>query len=338
MRLVRLCLLSLAVLACAVPAASASTTIGFLGTPTGSTCGPNNPLIQGATGVGTNPYTVPTGGGVITAWGTRTGATAGEVKFKVMRLLPGGEFKYLVVAEDVYRKVKANESPEFTGVRIPVQAGDVIGLATTGTNCFAASANPIDRIFSFMPATETPPGSSTGPAAGTPSTLLEITAKVEPDADHDEYGDETQDTCPTSATTHTLPCPLPPPPPPTPDTTAPSLKLSSKAKQTALKKKAVIVVASSSEAANLKASGSVSIPGGSSFSLTPASTNAAANAQVTLSLAIPKEARTKIQKALKEGKKVKASVHVVAKDAAGNTSNANQSITIVKPAAKKHKH
>jgi hypothetical protein len=156
-RLVRLCFLSLAVLACTAPAASASTTIGFLGTPTGSTCGANNPLIQGATGVGTNPYTVPSGGGVITTWQTRTGTAAGEVKFKVMRLLPGGEFKYLVVAEDVYRKVKANESPEFTGVRIPVQAGDVIGLVTTGTNCYAVSANPIDRIFGFMPVTDTPP-------------------------------------------------------------------------------------------------------------------------------------------------------------------------------------
>jgi hypothetical protein len=103
-----------------------------------------------------------------------------------------------------------------------------------------------------------------------------------------------------------------------------------------VKAKAVIAIASANESVSLNATGSVSIPGGSSFSLTPTSGNAAANAPVSLSLAIPKEARKKIQKALKEGKKVKASVHVVAKDAAGNTSNANQSITIVKP-PKKHK-
>ena len=52
---------------------------------------------------------------------------------------------------------------------------------------------------------------STGPGLGTYSNYgggYEVTIQytIEPDADHDGYGDETQDLCPTDATTHG-PCP-----------------------------------------------------------------------------------------------------------------------------------
>src|SRR5581483_12213205 len=41
-----------------------------------------------------------------------------------------------------------------------------------------------------------------------PSTLLDISAQLEPDADHDGYGDQTQDKCYTDPSTQ-LACPRP---------------------------------------------------------------------------------------------------------------------------------
>jgi hypothetical protein len=50
-------------------------------------------------------------------------------------------------------------------------------------------------------------------AAGAPEpeTLVNISVVLEPDADHDGFGDETQDQCPTNATTQG-PCPTVAPP------------------------------------------------------------------------------------------------------------------------------
>ena len=98
----------------------------------------------------------------------------------------------------------------------------------------------------------------------------------------------------------------------------------------------MIGIASADEAVTFKASGSVSVPGAGAFSLVPTSAPDAANVKVNLPLGIPKAARKKIKKALKEGQKVRAGVHVTATDAAGNLSNATQSITIVNPVKKHH--
>jgi uncharacterized repeat protein (TIGR01451 family) len=63
-------------------------------------------------------------------------------------------------------------------VRLPVHAGDQLGLHTT--------AGPM-------------------PAARSGLTLL-VTGVLEPDADHDGFGDETQDACPAEASLHVAPC------------------------------------------------------------------------------------------------------------------------------------
>jgi hypothetical protein len=337
-RLVRLCFLSLAVLACTAQAASASATIGQLLPPyAAGSCGAT--VAQTAVETGTQSYAVPAGGGVITSWQTQTGPNAGKVKLKVFRAT-ANPTQYLIVGEEGPHNIAANTSPSFSSnVRVPVQGGDLLGLNGAGTNCtsYQAGKNGYHSV-GFGLGLDPLAGSIGTVEGGTSQMALEITATIEPDADHDNYGDETQDVCLNDPGAHALPCTPPPVIPPPPDTTPPSLKLSSKAKQAALKAKAVIVVATSTnEAANLKASGSVSITGGSSFSLIPSGADIAANVSTSLSLAIPKEARAKIKKALKEGRKVRASVHVVAKDAAGNVSNANQTVAIVKPPKKKPK-
>ena len=112
--------------------------------------------------------------------------------------------------------------------RMPVRAGDQIGvdlLTTTvlnGTKVSrinvegAASALWIPRLF---PGEERAPH----PTEGTESETV-MNATIEPDADHDGYGDETQDGCPTAAST-AGPCPPPPPAPNTKITKGPKGKV-----------------------------------------------------------------------------------------------------------------
>ena len=138
-----------------------------------------------------------------------------------------------------------------------------------------------------------------------------LSADIEPDADHDGFGDETQDKCPTDATTHDA-CP---------DKTAPTTTLSGSAKQNFLKQKAVIVTALPSEAGTVDATGTISVPGASkTLKLKTASASAAANTKLTLKLKISKKVLKAVRKALRGGKKVKATVTVVERDAAGNQS------------------
>ena len=336
MRIARI-LLPVSILLFAVLAqpASASTQIGQLLAPheVGG-CTGGGATVETAIAPGTTPYTVPAGGGVITAWGTRTGISAGKAKLKVWRPVNLMTGEYEVVGEDGPHDVAKNSSPVFSsGVRIPVKEGDAIGMVTNlGTDCYFYLAGTAYHFASF--------GMGTDPAIGAVAKLkegsgagegLELIATVEPDTDHDGYGDETQDACLNNSLGHELPCPALPAPP---DTRAPRITLNSKTTQGA--KKAVVAIATADEDVTFKASGSVNVPGAGAFSLVPREAAGAANSKTSLSLGISKKARGKIAAALKKGKKVRASVHVVAKDAAGNTSNATQSITIAKSVAKKH--
>ncbi|MGZ6675441.1 MAG: DUF11 domain-containing protein, partial [Solirubrobacteraceae bacterium] len=63
-------------------------------------------------------------------------------------------------------------------VSLPIQVGDQLGLRAPG---------------------------GTLPQAFDGATLL-VTGVIEPDADHDDYGDETQDACPAEASLHVAPC------------------------------------------------------------------------------------------------------------------------------------
>jgi len=89
------------------------------------------------------------------------------------------------------------------GTRIPVQAGDSIGTSGSASGMvvtvFCNTGNPGDRVAVFAGnVTSGSTATSVGEEAGRSNP---ITATVEPDADNDGFGDETQDKCPQSATT-----------------------------------------------------------------------------------------------------------------------------------------
>jgi hypothetical protein len=150
----------------------------------------------------------------------------------------GSEKPHTIALHLVRNNADAGIGPEVTlpapagvyeyGARMPVRAGDQIGVDLLTTTVFggtrvsrinvpdAASALWIPRLF---PGEERAPS----PTEGTESeTVMNVT--IEPDADHDGYGDETQDGCSTSAST-AGPCPPPPPAPNTKITKGPRGKI-----------------------------------------------------------------------------------------------------------------
>jgi len=159
---------------------------------------PGNPL----------PARVPSAG-VVTSW-----------TFNVVPIPPGVLTQTLKIfratgAPNQFQAVgESSPAPIVTGsnsfgTRISVQAGDYLGTSgsASGTvvTVFCNTGNPGDRM-----------GIMTGNVtSGATATLLTeeaarqnpITATIEPDADNDGYGDETQDKCPQSATTQ-APCPV----------------------------------------------------------------------------------------------------------------------------------
>ncbi len=181
----------LGTLALAAPA-TAATTIGEV--PSFSPvemCGNTNPspAVAVQTSSAGNPYVVPAGGGVITRW--RTTANVNPWYLAVFRPGPGGE--YTRIAQDGPRTVDGTLK-EFN-VQIPVQAGDILGgylepSTPLGNGCLVSTSNPADII-----------GIGGGQPLGTAGTLFtsqqglrfNVAADVEPDADGDGLGDETQD-------------------------------------------------------------------------------------------------------------------------------------------------
>ena len=131
--------------------------------------------------------------GVVTMWRTRA-AVSGNLTFQVVRRNTAGTYR--VVETDTQGTVQNNLEEFF--VRIPIQEGDLLGLDAPGANePFRTAASPFGRVVRFVP----PLGANAVMASeNLGSTELLVNATVEPDADGDGFGDDTQDDCPTNAT------------------------------------------------------------------------------------------------------------------------------------------
>jgi hypothetical protein len=146
------------------------------------------------------------------------------LELKVARPSGGSQFQIVGASSADVSGLTGNRL--FTTLtQIPVQAGDVIGLrgdTGSGLPCDRAAPSPmsVEAILAGNPAV----GSTVSPTGSFASFELDLSARLEPDADGDGYGDETQDQCPTDPSTHG-PCPVAggstPPGTGTPATTAP---------------------------------------------------------------------------------------------------------------------
>ena len=196
------------VAALAAPAASpGATTIGQ------TTAGTNNcgedvlTVVQDATAPTSPSYAVPAGGGVITSWqhdaasNTATlNPTGVDMRLKLFRRtgVPGA---YLTVGESAVQTLTTGGLKTFP-TRIPVQAGDLLGYRSElgYDRCDNGNAVTGDVTY-YHDAGSDPPVGSTVDLLIAPLTRINVAATVEPDADGDGFGDETQDGCPSEGDT-----------------------------------------------------------------------------------------------------------------------------------------
>jgi hypothetical protein len=175
----------------AAPASAATTHIGAVeevraGTDP-STTASGGFTVQIAESTGT--YAVPAGYGVITAWSHSTGTVPGVLAFKVYRPT-GATHEFRVLGADA-QVVTADTIHSYPG-RIPVRAGDRIGLSADEVELAYESGDPADRVGFFEP--DPGPGATdTTDGEPFPNFKLDVSARVETDFDHDGFGDDTQD-------------------------------------------------------------------------------------------------------------------------------------------------
>jgi uncharacterized repeat protein (TIGR01451 family) len=195
----RLTLIALALVLALPAAAPAATSLGQT-TADGTECDANAAIAQIES---TAPeYAVPAAG-VITELRTEEVAAEGRT-LHVFR--PRGNGAYTVLAAV---PVTPDEGVIAIPVRVPVAAGDVLGLSTDVApdphpNCAMTNASGSDLVAYR----------NSGPAPATGDVTLSqvdgarlnVGATLEPDGDGDGFGDETQDRCPDDGTRTTTDC------------------------------------------------------------------------------------------------------------------------------------
>ena len=185
-RTIRSVLAGAALLLVTATSAQAATTIGQAFNPRPDiTCEAGGTYLQkGSPG---NPYAAPSAG-VITAWSYVASGTASALKFQVGRL--AGANTYRIVGTSPLVAPAMSQLNTYNDVRINVQPGDVIGLYMT-TGGFCTQFNP-QYTGALHPGGEVLPGAD-GVFTDRASFIYDVSARLEPDADRDGFGDETQD-------------------------------------------------------------------------------------------------------------------------------------------------
>ena len=194
-------------------------------------CASNANLVQSSsTG---SAYVVPSGG-VITRWrhNGRTAAPAGSGRLLVWR--PTADpTQFILVAKSEVASFSVGTLNEFD-TRLPLQAGDLLGIRTVdnGMACHypGASMSDVIRADTVSPAEPAVGSTLTLNDTTIPTRRLNAAATLEPDADNDGFGDETQDCAPGDASLATD-CPPPP------DTAAPNTTITDSPKAKTKKKK-----------------------------------------------------------------------------------------------------
>jgi hypothetical protein len=185
---------ALLALAFATVPAHAATTVG-------------SPLSGGVFGTSFNPcsatctYLQYSGGalshtspvhGVVVRWRVLAASAGSPVRLRILR--PGGG-GFAGAGSSAQQSTTGGSLDTFE-TRLPIWAGDAVGLDTVAAaRVFAQAPASMDvRLIQPAPAD----GASGMPGGPLSSRDLQVNVDVEPDADGDGFGDETQDGCPGS--------------------------------------------------------------------------------------------------------------------------------------------
>lgn len=197
----RLLLIAIAALLALPAAAPAAVEIGQTAPTTGTgVCDAASTFAQ--TSAEAPGYTVPAAG-VITELRTEDQTLAGN-RLHVFR--PRGSDSFTVLAS---LPVEPATGIIRIPARVPVQPGDVLGVSTgpdPDQHCIIPGSN-VASSYNLV-ATSAAPAPDRGEItlAEADQARLNVAATLEPDADGDAYGDETQDACPDDGTRTTDAC------------------------------------------------------------------------------------------------------------------------------------
>ena len=159
--------------------------------------------------------------GVVVRWRVLN-ATAGSYRIRILG--PAGGTKYTVLKSSAPEAVGADGSNAIKSFqsRLSIPAGGYVALVPPP---FAGPQDLLDApgatYQQINDGAEGSGGDFSGYSGGPGEALYN--ADIEPDADHDGYGDVTQDSCPGSAQVHEGPCPPSPPSGEPPSGRAPSI-------------------------------------------------------------------------------------------------------------------
>jgi hypothetical protein len=171
-----------------VGGAGAATQIGETFEPT-SNCSPRTRLQSGFPG---GQYAAPFAG-VITSWSFQSSSGGGSspVKFKVGRRAGGDNFT--IVGDSEFKNISAVDALSTFPVRIPVLAGDLIGLHTEPASVFLCARAATGYVVHQSAFGEEVAVGATATFSPMNDQQLGVSARLEPDCDSDGFGDETQD-------------------------------------------------------------------------------------------------------------------------------------------------
>ncbi|MGV1050100.1 MAG: hypothetical protein ACOYD4_16425 [Solirubrobacterales bacterium] len=202
---------------------------------------------------------------------------------------------------------------------LPIEIGEKIGLTTLLTNANGgAAAVPI--VSESPELGETAYWESallpeqTGIWFSRPNTELLLRAEIEPDADRDGLGDETQDACPNLSGPQSCP---------SLDRIPPVTAANYEKRQAFPHSGRLVVRLRSNEAGTAIAGGMVEVTGrgAMSYPLRSAHAQIRPNHEVALRVRLPRRARAAARQGLAAGHRVLARVSVAARDASGNETS-----------------
>ena len=198
--------LAVAALLSGAGTASAATEVGDTCGATGGAEG--DTLVQLSKNPATPPAMSAGSSGVITSWKVAVaidleGKTYSS-QLKIMRPA-GGATTFTVVAQS--DPVTVGQGLNTFPARIQIQAGDRLGFGGGAgfIQWYCETGDPLDDL-GYIEA-DVPLGATQTFPKHAPEIQESVSAVIEPDADNDGFGDETQDACPQSATTQVA-CPV----------------------------------------------------------------------------------------------------------------------------------
>jgi hypothetical protein len=278
-----------------------------------------------------NGQTVAPFDGVVVRW--RVNGSTGRLALRVLRT--AGPSDYAFVSTSVY-EMPATKGLETFATRQPIRAGDYVGVELGSIDAAigwrnSGPAGDVLAAWSFVP-----DGRAAPPVAYGPRWTFAYNADVEPDADHDGYGDETQDQCPTDPSTQGA-CPPPPAAPaPAGAASAPAadrtpVRLTSLARSTRLTKGgAIAFVVTASEQATSTARGTIRLPGHRTVHLAKRRIALRAALPTTVTLRLSRASAALVRRALARHAPLKARITLSVADTAGNASATHLALRLLR--------